>query len=407
MSEHPVSRLRAIFILLALLAAALGLSGCNAGTSGQISTSARPASTSDSGGSQSSASSPGARQAATQPRHVFVIVLENKGYSETFGPDSAAPYLSKQLTAEGELLSQYYGVGHNSLDNYIAMISGQAPNPQTQADCQIYSDFIGLPGLDANGQAIGQGCVYPADVPTLAGQLQKAGLTWGAYLEDMGNSSTQPATCRHPALNGQDTTQKAHVGDQYAARHNPFVYFHSIIDGNSCAEHDVPLKRLPQALQSVDTTPNFVFIAPNLCHDGHDSPCVDGEPGGLASADDFLRQWIPVIRSSPAYQLDGMIVILFDEAEFSTSNTDASACCNEQPGPDSPLPGIVGPGGGRTGAVILSPFVTPGSVNDTPYNHYAFLKSVEQLFNLGYLGFAAQSGLKAFGSDVYNLQTTP
>ncbi|HKJ94713.1 MAG TPA: alkaline phosphatase family protein [Gammaproteobacteria bacterium] len=400
-ADNPHRRRSRLALLLILLAVPV-LAGCK-----QTGASADPGSAKPPAAASGTAPADPPQQASLRPKHVFVIVLENKGYSETFGPDSPAPYLSKQLTSQGELLSQYYGIGHNSLDNYIALISGQAPNPQTQADCQVYSDFVGAPVLGPDGQAIGQGCVYPPDVKTLAGPLQEAGLTWGAYLEDMGNSATQPDTCRHPALNSQDNTQSASVGDQYAARHNPFVYFHSIIDSNTCARHDVPLKRLPQDLQSVKTTPNFVFIAPNLCHDGHDSPCVDGEPGGLVSADDFLRQWIPVIRSSPAYQLDGMIVILFDEAEFGNSNTDASACCNEQPGPDSPLPGIVGPGGGRTGALILSQYVVPGSVNDTPYNHYAFLKSVEQLFGLGYLGYAGQSGLKAFGGDVYNRQMTP
>src|SRR2546421_5098281 len=82
-------------------------------------------------------------------KHVFVIVLENKGYAETFGPGSQAPYLSTQLTAQGQLLTQYYGIGHQSLDNYIAMVSGQAPNSETQSDCQIYTDVApGTAGAD-------------------------------------------------------------------------------------------------------------------------------------------------------------------------------------------------------------------------------------------------------------------
>ena len=82
--------------------------------------------------------------ASTQPppvRHVFVVNLENKGYDETFGPDSPAPYLSKTLTAKGQLLTQYYGTAHNSLPNYVAQVSGQGPNAQTQGDCQTYSVF--------------------------------------------------------------------------------------------------------------------------------------------------------------------------------------------------------------------------------------------------------------------------
>ena len=62
-------------------------------------------------------------------RHVFVIVLENEGYATTFGSPSNDPYLAGTLPAAGALLTQDYGVGHHSLDNYVAMVSGQAPNP--------------------------------------------------------------------------------------------------------------------------------------------------------------------------------------------------------------------------------------------------------------------------------------
>jgi phosphatidylinositol-3-phosphatase len=325
-------------------------------------------------------------------KHVFVIVLENKGYAETFGPASQAPYLAHQLTAQGQLLTQYYGIGHESLDNYIAMVSGQAPNAATQSDCQVYTDVA--PGTQGPaGQAIGQGCVYPRWTQTIADQLAGRGLSWKGYMEDMGTN------CRHPQFGQPDDTQQARVGDQYAARHNPFVYFHSLLDTGACGANDVPLDQLSTDLGAAATTPNYVFITPNLCHDGHDSPCVDGEPGGLQSADAFLQSWVPQIESSPAYAEGGLIVVTFDEAESS----DASACCNEQPGPNSPNPGgpTPGPGGGRTGAVLISQHVQPGSTNKNGYNHYSLLRSIENVFGLSHLGYANQSGLKAFGNDVY------
>src|SRR5919201_111237 len=101
-------------------------------------------------------------------------------------------------------------------------------------------------------------------------------------MEDMGNSPTDDKTCRHPDLNSQDHTQDAKVGDQYAARHNPFVYFHSIID-----------------------TP--------------------------VSADAFLREWVPRILASPAYRANGLLIVTFDEAE---TGDDATACCNQQQFPN-------------------------------------------------------------------------
>src|SRR5438445_5529957 len=90
-------------------------------------------------------------------RHVFVINLENKGFKETFGPTSVAPYLARTLTSQGVLLSQYFGIGHESNDNYIAQISGQAPNLATQTDCQFFINFVQIAVLPP-GQALGLGC---------------------------------------------------------------------------------------------------------------------------------------------------------------------------------------------------------------------------------------------------------
>jgi phospholipase C len=342
----------------------------------------------------------GSLSAAPPPiRHVFIIVLENKGFDNTFGPSSPATYLSRTLTGQGQLLRQYYGIGHNSLGNYVAMVSGQAPNGVTQSDCVVYTDVV--PGIQTSffGQTLGQGCIYPSAAKTVADQLTATGLTWKGYMQDM------TASCRHPALNFADSTQGARLGDQYAARHNPFIYFQSLLGSGDCLAHDVDLSQLQIDLANATTTPNYAFITPNLCEDGHDAPCIDGRPGGLKTADQFLQTWVPRILGSPAWAEGSLLIITFDEAEGS----DATACCDEIPGLNTANPGgsTIGPGGGRTGAVLISRFIQPGSINDTPYNHYALLRSVEDLFALPHLGLAAQPGLRAFGTDVYNAQWTP
>jgi hypothetical protein len=343
--------------------------------------------------------------AATVPvKHVFVILLENENADSTFGPGSEAPYLAQNLRGQGQFLPNFYAVTHLSLGNYLALVSGQGSNVETQSDCNVYSEFT--PGtIGSDGQAIGQGCVYPTTVKTIADQLSARGLTWKGYMEDMGNTPAEGTTCRHPAIGQQDHTQTAEAGDQYAARHNPFVYFHSIIDSPSCAQNDVPLDRMPADLRSVSTTGNYTFITPNLCHDAHDEPCANKEPGGLVSADAFLRKWIPEIQASPAYRQGGMIVVTFDEAEAGPGgNADSSSCCAQPQFPNTPNNGgpTPGTGGGRIGAVVLSPYVKPGSLNQTAYNHFSFLRSVEDIFGVGHLGYAAQAGLSSFGSDVFN-----
>ena len=356
-------------------------------------------------------------------RHVFVIVLENEGFDVTFGPNSKAPFLSKTLTSKGVLLNQYFGTGHASLDNYIAMISGQAATPDTRNDCFVFADF-NLTGITPDGQAIGSGCVYPSSIKTVADQLKSAGKTWRAYMGDMGNDpKRESATCGHAPLNQVDNTESAEApsltvpaGDQYAARHNPFVYFHSIIDSPDCNSNVVNLNKLPQDLASESTTPNFVFITPNLCDDGHDAPCVTGQPGGLVSADLFLQKWVPLIMGSEAFRHDGLLVINFDESEAEIEagpdgvviDFEGTFCCNQQPGPNlGPFPqsSKIGSftltfknyGGDRTGAVLLSPFLKEGTVSNIPFNHYSLLKTVEDIFDLDeHLGYAGQPGLMGF-----------
>src|SRR5262249_31177582 len=152
------------------------------------------------------------------------------------------------------------------------------------------------------------------------------------------------------------------AGDMYATRHNPFVYFHSIIDSPACTANVIDLMNLDADLQSVETTPNFSFITPNTCHDGHDEPCVDGPPGGLVSADQFLSQVAPKILDSPAFKADGLLIITVDEGEL----TNTAACCKTPPAPNTEKPGISGPGGGRIGTLLVSPRVRANTIDSTP-----------------------------------------
>jgi hypothetical protein len=348
-------------------------------------------------GSAACLAAPSAKPGTAPVRHVFVIMLENESYAVTFGQNSLAPYLAHELPKQGALLPNYYGIGHYSLDNYIAMISGQAPNPATQDDCTTYSEFVATAKPDANGQVPGTGCVYPKSVRSLANQLTDARLSWKAYMEDMGaDPSRESATCGHVAIGADDPTRHATPKDQYAAKHNPFVYFHSIIDDTKyCDTHVVNLQHLTNDLAHISTTPNYVYITPNLCNDGHDAPCKNGDPGGLISADVFLRTWVPRILNSPAFKKDGLLVITFDEG------TDSTSCCNEKGLPGGPQPGQSGPGGGQIGAVMLSPFIAPGTTSTVEYNHYSLLRSIENFFGLSHLGYAGDNSLHTLGSDVF------
>jgi hypothetical protein len=408
--------------------------------------------------------------------NVLVIEFENEDASTTFGPASPATYLNDTLVPEGELLDNYYAIGHVSLDNYLAEISGQAPTPLTDSDCDLGEYVNVTPGTaDPNttaypGQVDGNGCIFPAGVQTIANQLDAAYppspttnvASWREYAEDMGNDPSRDGgtadplggtDCAHPTVGGTDDTVTAESTDQYTNRHNPFVYFHSIIDNAAeCDANVVPLgtvnvgqpstfngTQLPDTftghlandLGSEATTPKFGFITPNLCDDGHDASCAGtniegGKTGGLTAADLWLKHYMPLIMASPSYQSGQMLVdITFDEGDIA----DTTACCGEQPGPNWAYPGFspllgtapttpgADPGGGKIGALLLnSKYIQPGTVDTTGYyNHYSALRSFEDLLGLttggtdgdGHLGFAAAPGLTPFGQDIFQPDEVP
>ncbi|MDX6650938.1 MAG: phosphatidylinositol-3-phosphatase, partial [Solirubrobacteraceae bacterium] len=317
-------------------------------------------------------------------RHVWVIVEENAswGYDALEGTTGSGssiehsfsagtvPYLAGVLTKQGRLLTRYYGIGHNSQANYVAMSSGQSPTPGSQSDgiaCASGSSGGGVGNeipndapVDPHGQIVGQGCMYPAKVKTLADQLEAKGLTWKGYMQDL-DVSTGIDGGRCP----RGPNDSGHA-DIYARKHDPWMWFHSITDDQArCQGNDVALANLAGDLQSVATTPNFSFVIPGLFADGHDGDRT-------ANEDTWLRQYVPMIMASPAYRQDGMILIVFDEAATflgaSEPGEHTDACCNEIPGPNSSMPGESGPGGGRTGALVLSPFVKPGTMDDPDDN---------------------------------------
>ena len=326
-------------------------------------------------------------------RHVFVVNIENKGFHSTWRAGSAAPYLARTLRAKGLLLTQYYGTAHHSLGNYLAQVSGQGPDRAIRKDCPVYTRFKETRPVVEPGQVVGGGCVYPKKVGTLPGQLVAAGLGWRGYMQDMARP------CQHSRLGSRERWTSATKRQQYATRHNPFMYFRSITSRPAyCKAHVKPLSALSRDVRRKSRTRTLSYITPDLCHDAHDARCADGGPGGLHAANIWFKRWIPKILASPAFRADGMLVITADESEGGTE--DSRACCGEGAGPNGRWPGIEGPGGGRTGALVISPFVKPGTSSSTPYNHYALLGSIEDLLGLKRLGYA-KTVTRTFGEDVY------
>jgi len=113
-------------------------------------------------------------------------------------------------------------------------------------------------------------------------------------------------------------------------------------------------------------------------------------PAGSRKPDAFLAQWVPKILAAPAYRDGALIAVAFNEG------SDAAACCGKTSGLspahlDVPEPGKTGPGGGRIGAILLSPLIKPGTVSTVPYNHYSLPRTIEDIFGLPHLGDAGHA----------------
>ena len=365
-------------------------------------------------------------------KDVFLIVLSDQGFKAAFGAAAQAPYLSKTLTAQGELLDNYYAVASGELANEIALISGQGPTPQTAANCPEYADIT--PGTTgAQGQVLGSGCVYPGQTLTLGGQLTADGKTWRAYVEGIDDDNPgQPTGCRHPTLGSADANQAPSLEDPYVTWRDPFVYFHSVIDKAACASSVVGLEQLAPDLARASKTPSLAYIVPDRCDDGSEEPCAPGRSAGLAAAESFLHKVVPEIEGSPAYKAGGLIAITSDQAPQSGPDADSSGCCMTTAYPNLPTgsTGATGTtngtgttdatdttdatgeagettaapaGGGRVGLLLISKYIKPGSINVTgEYNHFSLLASIENLFGLSHLGYAGTEGLLAFDTSVYN-----
>jgi len=333
---------------------------------------------------------------AGRVKHVFVISLSSPGYDNAFGAQSQMPYLANTLRPQGELLSNYSLLTDQGLPNYIGMIGGQSPNALTSGNCTTYTDYPGTAQPDKSGNVTGNGCIYPAQAINVADQLFSARFSWGAYMEDMGKPepvpqgqtapANPPQNCVRPDVGAVDPTQDVrkadpstgYAGSGYAARHNPFAYFHSLLDLGSCAQKDVPLDRLDGALASA--APNFTFISPNLCNVGEPSECnADVQDPGPAQADKFLSDWVPKILASPAYKQDGVLVVTFGEATPAVN-------------------------GAPVGTLLLSKFLTPGSTNAGAFNPYSIFRTVEDLFGLEHIAAGARTGTTSFASDLLGSQ---
>ena len=275
--------------------------------------------------------------------HIFQITLENTSYFHLIG-SSDAPYLNS-LLPKGGLATQFYAFTHYSLPNYFVLTAGQTSTSSyvlndcagTTADCT--QNYVSLPE-----------------------EIEASGRTWKAYFQSM------PSAC------------DVNSAWPYTPHYNPFVYYTRLLNSGDCTKYVVPDTQFYSDLAN-HTLPNYIWISPDLCHDGHLSTgsgntCPNGGPystfpQGIGQADSWLSANIPQILASPEYQNGGLLIITWDEGDQGGNgySEDSSGCC-----------GVAN--GGHVATLLLSPSITPGIQGSVPETFYSLLRTIESSWSL-------------------------
>ena len=242
--------------------------------------------------------------------------MENHEYADVIG-QPGAPFINR-LARTYALARQMYSITHPSLPNYLALTGGST---------------FGITSDCTSCRVAGAG---------LAGQLERAGLSWKAYMEGLAR----------PCFTGASA-------DDYAVKHDPFAYYTSVVSHPASCARIVPLAQLA-ADEASRTLPRLLWITPDLCHDMHDC--------SLATGDRFLSQLIPPLLRALGRR--GLLILTWDEG----SSDDG--CCRLAAG--GHIPTILAGGLARRGAHL-----------DRPADLYSILALIEDLLHVPRLGQAA------------------
>lgn len=283
-------------------------------------------------------------------QHAFVIVLENHGYTDMIGNPNA-PQINRLAQMYG-VATHYYGVTHPSEPNYVALIGGSYFGIQ---DDEPYSATI-------------ESVNHTIHTPNLADQLPAAHLTWKSYQQSL----------PYPGYTGPYYPSASN--SLYVSKHDPFLNFADIQSNPARLHHLVPDTQLLIDLHD-GTVPTFSFISPDLCHDMHGGApgCPkSGQPGGTNDArlvrrgDDYVGTLVQRIMGARLWsQGNNAIVITSDESD--TGSAGVTGCCRANSG------------GGRVATIVITSFGERGVRDNTAYNHYSLLRTLQDIFHLGCL----------------------
>ena len=241
-------------------------------------------------------------QSNPQFGHVFIVVEENASYGDVIG-SSSMPYFNSLANKYG-LATNYYANLHPSIPDYFELTVGKT---LTINDAETPQSF-------------------PVSGDNVVRELLAAGKSWKSYAEDLPSAG----------YTGGNT-------GKYLVRHNPLAYMTDVQNTPAQAQNLVPFSQFAADLPTANL-PQYSFIVPNSCDDAHDCP--------LSTADTWLKNNIDPLISSPVFQKDGLLIIVFDEG----NSLDFTQ------------------GGGHVAAVLVSPFSKPSYKSIALYQHQSVLR---------------------------------
>jgi phosphatidylinositol-3-phosphatase len=303
-------------------------------------------------------------------QHIVEIMMENTSYGTIIG-SSLAPKINALANQYG-LATNYYGVTHPSEPNYMAAVAGSFFG--VQDDNQFYcTPAMATTDPTCSGTIVN----HTVSAQSIADQLTAAGKTWKGYFQSLPPTPAVLVTTG-PGANGPYTFKyPSNAVALYASKHNPFVNFTGT---QGALANMVSDTQLASDLASGQLA-NYSLIVPDQCHDMHGTGGCGNANANISAGDTYVGDTVNQVMSSPMW-IDGnnAIVITWDEDDFSDQGLLGTGCCGANPG------------GGHVATIVIRNHGNLAHIEDnTAYNHYSLLRTMESAFGLPCLADACAS----------------
>lgn len=313
----------------------------------------------------------GADKTIPKYSHIFVIIAENKAYSQMIASSTNTPNLTSLANTYG-LATNFYGEVHPSEANYIAMLGGSTFGIH---DDDAYYCTVGSSDRFCHGSKKVDYVNHTIDSRSLMNQLEENKLTWKGYFEDIptpGSSSVVYPDARR-AL--------------YASKHNGFMNFKTVQNDPDIAKKIVGLNQLATDLES-DSAPNYSHIILNQCDEMHGLAECPNMKNLIAVGDKQIGGIVAQIQNSKLWKSsqNNAIVITWDEDDNPIVKSETQGCCGFDPKSKANF------GGGHIATIVITNHGLRHVVDATPYNHYSLLRTTEDAFGIHeYLNYAGDT----------------